>query len=277
MNKKIEEFKKVVEADGVEILCVYEEPYSGKLQLFCNFPIEMVKPAPFQREISTTHMQRIAEVISKIERYIDPIVVIRTDEGEYWTPNGTHRLEAMKFLGKQKITGVLIPEKEVANFILALNTEKAPNLKEKSLEVIKLYKQIMGKMPQTYESEFSFQFEEACFITFGLLYEENPRFSGSSFHSFVTKIDEFLEMPFIEAIEERKNRKEKVKELFETIVEKEKELQERGINIPFVRQYIVSKANPYKRLRKIPDEFYTAMNKMIESVKRLSAEELKEV
>ncbi len=268
-DQEIEELKRTLSDDDVKILCIYEEPFSQKIQFFCDFPIEIIKPTPFQREISSTHMQRIAEVISKIERYIDPIIVIRTEKGEYWTPNGAHRLEAMRFLDKKRITGILIPEKDVANFILALNTEKAPNLKEKSLEVIKLYKELMKNMPDANESLFGFQFEEACFITLGLLYEEDQKFSGSSFHGFLTKIDEFLDVPLKEAIQERKKRKEKVRELFDSLVLKEKELKDQGVNVPFMRQYIISKANPYKRLRKISDDFYVAIEKMINSIKEL--------
>jgi ParB family chromosome partitioning protein len=58
-------------------------------------------------------------VIETIGRFLDPIVAVRED-GQYLTPNGNHRLQALKKLG------------------LALNTEKTHNLREKSLETIRM-------------------------------------------------------------------------------------------------------------------------------------------
>ena len=73
---------------------------------------------------------------------------------------------------------ILIPEAEVAYQILALNTEKAHNLKEKSLEVIRMYRGLAVEQPKRGEEDFTFQFEAPHFITLGLLYEENKRFAG---------------------------------------------------------------------------------------------------
>ena len=66
---------------------------------------------------------------------LDPIIMVRHDD-RYWTPNGNHRLQALRKLGAKSVTALVVPEPEIAFKILALNTEKAHNLREKSLEAI---------------------------------------------------------------------------------------------------------------------------------------------
>ena len=75
--------------------------------------------------------------IEKVGRFLDPLVLIRQDDG-YWTPNGNHRLQAMRKLGTKTIVGLLVADPDVAFKIVALNTEKAHNVKEKSLEMIRM-------------------------------------------------------------------------------------------------------------------------------------------
>ena len=76
-------------------------------------------------------------VIETLGRFLDPIIAIRKDDA-YWTPNGNHRLQALKKLGAKTVIALLGPDPDVAFKILALNTEKAHNLKEKSLETIRM-------------------------------------------------------------------------------------------------------------------------------------------
>ena len=105
--------------------------------LLVALPIDRVEPTPYQRDPSDAHVKRLMNVIEKVGRFLDPVVLIRHDD-RYWTPNGNHRLQAMRKLGAQTIIGLLVPDPEVAFKILALNTEKAHNVKEKSLETIRM-------------------------------------------------------------------------------------------------------------------------------------------
>jgi ParB family chromosome partitioning protein len=66
-------------------------------------------------------------------------------KGGFWIPNGRHRLEAMRRLGAKSITALVVADREVAWQILALNTEKAHNLKERSLEVIRIYRGLVDE------------------------------------------------------------------------------------------------------------------------------------
>ncbi len=256
--EKIQKLIEEVENEGVKVLCAFKDPYGDNYQLLVEIPLNMVEPTPYQRDLSDPHVRRLMEVIETVGRYLDPIVVVRPQKGVYWTPNGNHRREAMYRLGKDKITGILIPEYSVAFQILALNTEKAHNLKEKSLEVIRMYKAIMKEEPDRFESEYAFQFEEAPYITLGILYENKPKFSGGAYHSFLKKVDHFLDIPFEESYIEREKRAEVLAEVDEIVQDIVTKIKERGINHPFVKQFVVSKANPFGRKRKLDVDFYEA-------------------
>ena len=60
---------------------------------------------------------------------------------------------------------VSVPEFDVAYQILALNIEKAHNLREKALEVSRMYAELAKLSPDRKESEFSLEFEEPQLIT----------------------------------------------------------------------------------------------------------------
>src|SRR5262249_23609756 len=126
--------------DGGHVLAVYREPVGGHWQAFCLLPLDAVAPTPYQRDLSPTHAKRLTEVVKKIDRFVDPVVVVSPRPGVYWTPNGHHRRTALEKLKADWVPAILVPEPEVAFQILALNTEKAHNLKEKSLEVIRMYR-----------------------------------------------------------------------------------------------------------------------------------------
>jgi ParB family transcriptional regulator, chromosome partitioning protein len=96
-----------------------------------------------------------------------------------WTPNGSHRLIALKVLGAQTIIGLPVLEPEVAFTILALNTEKAHNLREKSLETIRMARALAGTSRRK-ETDFAFECEEASFLTLGLWDEKRPRIRGGA-------------------------------------------------------------------------------------------------
>src|SRR5215472_6227208 len=105
----------------------YKEPLAGHPVLLSVLPIDAVDPTPFQRDLSDAHHKRLADVINKTGRFLDPIIAVVAPRGGFWTPNGRHRLEAMRRLGAKSITALVVADREVAWQILALNTEKAHN------------------------------------------------------------------------------------------------------------------------------------------------------
>jgi ParB family chromosome partitioning protein len=104
----------------------------------------------------------------------------------------------------------VLPESEAAFQILALNTEKAHALREKSLEVIRMAR-ALAEDPRK-ESEFEPQFEEPQLLTLGACYEENGRFPGGAYQSVLRRIDEFLPRPMGKALDERMRRARRVME-----------------------------------------------------------------
>ncbi len=136
-----------IEADGGSVLAPYKDPLGGNWQIFAALPIDLVEPTPFQRDLSKPHVDRLSSAMDRLGRYLDPMIVVRGDASgkdgrrhryPYWTPNGNHRLAALKALGARSVVAIVVPDIEVAHRILLLNTEKAHNLRERSLEVIRL-------------------------------------------------------------------------------------------------------------------------------------------
>src|SRR5205814_2519939 len=128
-----------IEAGGGVVLAAYREPLGGSPTLLAILPIDQVAPTPFQRDLSESHAKRLSDTIGKLGRFLDPIIAVPSGD-RYWTPNGRHRLESMTRLGARSITALVIPDPDIQYKILALNIEKAHNLREKSLEVIRMYR-----------------------------------------------------------------------------------------------------------------------------------------
>ena len=273
--REIEELREKVLAEGGQVLAVYQEPFKGHWQIFALLPLAKVQPTPFQRDLSEAHVERLQEVIAKLGRFLDPIVAVPAPNGGFWTPNGNHRREALRRLGREYIPAVVVPDPQVAFEILALNTEKAHNLKEKALEVIRMYRALLSSEPTRKEKEFAFQFEEAHLATLGLIYEKSERFSGSAYVPILRKVDRFLDLELPLALEERERRAGlllEVDALVEPIVQA---LRERGYTQPFVKHGVVSKVNPVKRKKIVTMSFDEAMARMKAALSALEPEKLK--
>src|SRR5687767_15177689 len=169
-----------VTEDGGAVIGSYQDPLGGTPVLLVALPIDRVEPTPYQRDPSETHVKRLMTVIEKVGRFLDPIVVVRQGD-RYWTPNGNHRLQAMKKLGARTIVGLLVTDPDVAFKILALNTEKAHNVKEKSLDTIRMARALAERKAGN-EGDYAFEFEQAPYLTLGAAYEERRALSGGAYH-----------------------------------------------------------------------------------------------
>src|SRR5213594_1512981 len=201
----------LIDQDGGSALAVYRDPVGGHWQIFALLPREKVQATPYQRDLSKAHAERLLKVVRKIDRFIDPVVAVRAD-GVYWTPNGNHRRHVLEKLKADLVPAIVIPEPDVAFQILALNTEKAHNLKEKSLEVIRMYRGLVDDEPESGEEGYAFQFEAPHFITLGLLYEKNKRFAGGAFAPILRRVDKFLKGKLPDTLLTRQERAGKVRE-----------------------------------------------------------------
>jgi ParB family chromosome partitioning protein len=244
-------------------------------QIFALLPLDRVHPTPYQRDLSQPHVKRLGEVIKKLGRFIDPLVVIRTEEGSYWTPNGNHRLAALKKLKAKFVPVVLIPDPNVAFQILALNTEKAHNLKDKSLEVIRMYRALMETTGRSSEQTFAFQFEEAYFITLGLVYEKKARFAGSVFAPILRRVDKFLKEPLTKAFEERQARAATLERVEKLLNDAVKTLKSQGITHPYVKNFVIARVNPLSRARKTLPSFSQTFDKLEASLEKFDPSKIR--
>jgi len=254
-----------IEADGGLALAAYQEPIGDHWHLFAMLPIALVQPTPYQRDLSPAHLKRMIEVMKKIDRFTEPIVVVRSAD-MYWTPNGNHRRAAAVKSGAKMIPAIVIPEPAVAFQILALNTEKAHNLRDKALEVIRMYRARLEEQPKSAEKEFAFEFERAHFITLGLLYEKKPRFSGGVYAPLLSRVDGFLTKPLKDAIDERVERAEQVERADDLVVELVIKGKKRGLMHPYLKNFIIARSNPLSRARKNLPSCKSALSNLVKAL-----------
>ena len=265
-SKDAQELAAQVERDGGQALALYQEPVGDHWQIFCLLPMAKVEASPYQRDLSPTHVKRLTEAVKKLDRFIDPVVVVSPRPGVYWTPNGNHRRTALGKLKAERVPAILVVEPEVGYQILPLNTEKAHNLKEKSLEVIRMYRALADEHPTSTEEAWTFQFESAHFITLGLLYETNKRFSGGAFAPILRRVDKFLRATLGKGLEEREERAALVRGADEALATVVAKVKRRGINHPYVKNFLLARTTPLTRARKTLPSFEQTFKKLRETL-----------
>jgi ParB family chromosome partitioning protein len=248
--------------DGGRVLAVYQEPVGEHWQIFCLLPRPKVEGSPYQRDVSPTHVKRLTEAVRRLDRFVDPIVVVSPQPGVYWTPNGNHRRVALDKLKADLVPAIVVAEPDVAFQVLALNTEKAHNLKEKSLEVIRMYRGAAEERPTSTEEEWAFQFESAHFITLGLLYEQNKRFAGGAFAPILRRVDKFLKASLRKGLAEREERAALVRAVDEALAKVVERIKKRGIRHPYVKNYVLARTTPLTRARKTLPSFEQTFKKL---------------
>jgi ParB family chromosome partitioning protein len=244
--------EKIEKAGGV-VTGMYYDPLGKNPLLIAVLPIDKVEPTPFQRDVSDMHHKRLADVLDKTGIFLDPIIAITAPKEGFWTPNGGHRLAAMRRLGARAITALVVPKREVAWQILALNTEKAHNLKDKSLEVIRIYRNLMEERASKAEKEFSYYLEEPSFVTMGLCYEKNPRFSGGVYNSFVRRLTSFSDESLTKTLKAHEKVAGMLLELDEKVAEVVKKLKAKGFVSPYLKTFVVARSNPLRFMKEAPE------------------------
>jgi ParB family chromosome partitioning protein len=268
------ELAAAVESDGGSVVGHYRDPFGVRDLVLAVLPVDLVEPTPYQRDASDAHMKRLMNAIEKIGSFLDPIVAIRHGNG-YWTPNGNHRLKAMKKLGAKSITALLVPEPEIAFKILALNTEKAHNLREKSLETIRMLKALAEESSRN-ERDFAFEFEDPVYLTLGLCYEARPRFSGGAYQPVLRRVDDFQELQLKKALVERERRAKIVLQLDEAVSQVVRKLKDRGLESPYLKAFVVARINPTRFPRAPAFDFDEVFEKMISSAARFKVDKIRQ-
>jgi ParB family transcriptional regulator, chromosome partitioning protein len=257
-----------VDSDGGAVLCAFQEPIGHKWHLFALLPAAQVKPTPFQRDLSPAHTKRLVEVMKKLGRYTEPIVAVRSGPGEYWTPNGNHRRAAAAKLGAETLPAIVIPDLAVAYHILALNTEKVHNLRDKALEVVRMYRAKLSANPDAPEKTLAFEFERPHFATLGLIYERKARFSGGVYAPLLSRVDKFLNEPLQDALKQREQLATQIELADELLNELIARAKKRGLTHPYLKNYIVARCNPLTRARKTLPSCKAALDSMCRALEQ---------
>jgi ParB family transcriptional regulator, chromosome partitioning protein len=234
-----------VEAAKGTFLAAYRDPYAGAPLVLASLPLSTIDPTPFQRDLSRTHAQRLADAIGASGLFLDPVIAIPSGEG-FWSPNGRHRLAAAKQLGLRAITALLTDDPALAYRILALNTEKAHNLRDRSLEVIRMARGLAKEGPRSKESDHATSFEAPAFLTLGAAYEKRDRFAGSAYNSMLRRVDRFLDTALPAALRQREQWAVRLLDIDDRVAAHVRTLQERGMKSPYLRQVVVARCNPVR-------------------------------
>ena len=239
----------LVDSAGGAVVGAYRDPLGGRALLVATLPLRAVEPTPFQRDLSPTHTKRLAEKIDQAGVFLDPLIVVQGQDGQFWTPNGRHRLAAAKVLGLRQVTALICPDEALAYRILALNTEKAHTLKDRSLEVIRMARNLARREPGKRESQYAEQFEAPELLTLGILYEDNPRFAGGAYSSFLRKVDRFGERTLVVSLREREGYASRLKAIDAQVKKIIAALTARGFKSPYLRNYVVARINPVRFIK----------------------------
>jgi ParB family chromosome partitioning protein len=269
------EAAEAVQKVGGCVMGQYKDPLGGHPILLAIIPIDKIEPTPFQRDLSDAHHKRLADVINKTGRFLDPVIAVVAPGSGFWTPNGRHRLEAMRRLGAKSITALIVPEREVAWQILALNTEKAHNLKERSVEVTRIYRGLVDEDSSRPESKFAFYLDQAALVTLGVCYERVARFGGGAYHPILRRLEDFSDEPLLSALRRHEKRASLVLDLEERVAAVVKKLKERGLVSPYLRSFVVARINPLRWIQGDPPPLEEVLKTMRERVAKFNVEKIR--
>ena len=263
-----------IEREGGFLIGGYCEPLGRNPLLLAALPIDRVQPTPFQRDLSDAHYKKLSGVIDRTGIFLDPVIAITAPAEGFWTPNGRHRLEAMRRLGAKSIIALVVPKREIAWQILALNTEKAHNLRERSLEVIRIYRGLIGEDPRRPERDFSFYLEEAALVTLGICYEKKGNFAGGAYHPIVRRLEEFSGEPLSKALTTHEKHAEQLFEVDELVGKVVARLKDRGLVSPYLRAFVVARVNPLRWIKDEPPPLADVLKTMRERLGRFNVEKV---
>jgi ParB family chromosome partitioning protein len=244
---------KIAEAGGL-VLSRYRDPLGGHWLALAALPLTAIAPTPFQRDLSEPHAKRLAGVIEKLDLFLDPVIAVPvpddqpapTEHVPFWSPNGLHRLAALRLLGARSTTALVSPDPALAFRILALNTEKAHSVRERALEAVRMARGLSELDPKRPENTYAVELEDASLVTLGLCYEERPRFAGGAYAPALRASDAFLDESMPKALATRSARAKRLLALDERVTEIIAALRERGFESPYLRNFVVSRIRPFR-------------------------------
>src|SRR6202171_3382210 len=242
-----------VEKAGGCVVGLYKEPLGGHQSLLSILPIDKIEPTPFQRDLSDAHHKRLADVISKTGLFLDPVIAVVAPGGGFWTPNGRHRLEAMRRLGAKSITALVVAEREV----------------------VRSYRGLVDEESTRPESGFAFYLDQAALVTLGVCYERVKRFGGGAYHPILRRLEDFSADTLRSALKHHERRASMVLDLEEKVAAVVKKLKERGLVSPYLRSFVVARINPLRWIKGEPPPLEDVLKTMRERVAKFNVEKIK--
>jgi len=265
-----------IEDVGGLLLGCYNDPLGKQPLLVAILPIDSVEPTPFQRDLSQAHHRKLADVLDRTGMFLDPVIAVTAPDKGFWTPNGMHRLQAMRRLGAKAITALVIPKRDIAWQILALNTEKAHNLREKSLEVIRIYRGLIDEDPKRPETAFAYYLEEASLVTMGICYERNAKFAGGAYNPVVRRLERFSDESLSSSLKKHEKHADLLIDLDERVAAVIAKLKERGFVSPYLRAFVVARINPLRWIQGEPPPLEDVLKTMRERAAKFNTGKVKQ-
>jgi ParB family chromosome partitioning protein len=266
---------RIDEVGGLLLGC-YLDPLGKQPLLVAILPIDSIEPTPFQRDLSQAHHRKLADVLDRTGMFLDPVIAVTAPQKGFWTPNGMHRLEAMRRLGAKAISALVIPKRDLAWQILALNTEKAHNLREKALEVIRIYRGLIDEDPKRPESQFAYYLEEASLVTMGICYERNGKFAGGAYNPIVRRLEGFSDESLSSSLGKHEKHANQLMELDERVAAVVAKLKQRGFVSPYLRAFVVARVNPLRWMQGEPPPLDDVLKTMRERAAKFNTEKVKQ-
>jgi ParB family chromosome partitioning protein len=271
---KVEDIKRLLKN-----IYITKEPYKGYDLIVSEIPVENLEVVVYQRKPSKPHVKNLAKSISTVGFVVPLVVAKKPDEDKFIILDGQHRYLACLDLGIKKIPSVIIPW-DYATLMINLNIEKQPNIKEKAYVALRIYNELVDMFPDKPETddEVLQSVEEIHYVTMGMVYEHEEKFSGSAWDPILKKADWPFDMPLKEAKPKREERAKLLQELHIMVKEIVQKLKEIGVQHPFVYKEVLSHANPIKRKRVIV-EFDEVISQIRENLEKMreNPEEFKEI
>jgi ParB family chromosome partitioning protein len=182
----------------------------------------------------------------------------------------------MRKLGARAIVALVVLDPDVAFKILALNTEKAHNLKEKSLETIRMLRALADERGAQTEREFAFEFDQPALLTLGAAYEERPRLSGGAYQPVLRRVDDFLDARLPRALAERRRRARLVLEVDDAVGGIVAKLKKRGFTSPYLRPFVIARVNPIRFSTSTEFDFDDVLGRMLKAAVKFNVDRVRQ-
>jgi len=185
-------------------------------------------------------------------------------------------LDGVRGLGALAMTALVVSKCEFFLYIDTATTEKAHNLREKSLEVIRVYRGLIDEDAKRPESRFAYYLEEASLVTMGICYERNGKFAGGAYNPIVRRLERFSEESLTSSLKKHERHADLLMALDERVGAVIAKLKARGFVSPYLRAFVVARINPLRWIQGEPPPLEDVLATMRERAGKFNTEKVKQ-